>query len=113
MGWVRVSAGPGKPPTSDGNEDCIHSAHRTNKKALGLSALVKGHSERFFADVLRVFNLAAEERASDAARVRARPGPRRLPTRSSCGEEAIVTESYRACCDLLRERRVAHRVRPA
>ena len=97
----------------------------TNRQALGLDQLVKGHPHDFFSNVLRMFNLATEElvdpahlrdwcrRQQEAAEKRATEaakGNRKIKAQKAADEvaawkeETIVTESYRAYCDLLRER---------
>ncbi|MBN1890450.1 MAG: ATP-dependent helicase [Thermoflexales bacterium] len=97
----------------------------THRKALGLDALVKGRPHDFFSDVLHMFNLAteelvasgdllgwcreqqqaAEERAAEAAGGKSKAKARKAADEVELWrEEAIVTEGYRAYCDLLRER---------
>jgi len=96
-------------------------AHRAD---LGLKALVKGRVHDFFSNVLRMFNLATEElvaperlldwcheqqrtaeaRAAEAAKGRSKTKAAKAADEVELWqEEAIVTESYRAYCDLLRE----------
>jgi DNA helicase-2/ATP-dependent DNA helicase PcrA len=100
----------------------------TNRKALGLNALVKGCPHAFFSNVLRMFNLAteelvapesllewcgeqrrsAEERAEDAAEGKSKTKAQKAADEVELWrEEAIVIESYLAYCDLLRERGLA------
>ncbi len=97
----------------------------THRKALGLDALVKGRPHAFFSDVLRMFNLAteelvaperllgwcreqqqaAEQRAAEVAKGKSKTKAQKAADEVELWqEEAIVTESYRAYCDLLRER---------
>jgi DNA helicase-2/ATP-dependent DNA helicase PcrA len=97
----------------------------TNRKALGLDALIKGRKHDFFCDVLKMFNLAteelvapehlldwchqqrqlAEERAVEAAQGKSKTKAQRAANEVDrwC-EEAIITESYTSYCELLRER---------
>jgi len=97
----------------------------TYRKALGLDSLVKGRPHDFFSDVLRMFNLATEELvtpdrllewchaqqqvaeqcAAEAARGKSKTNAQKAADEVELRqEEAIITESYRAYCDLMRER---------
>ncbi len=96
----------------------------THRKALGLNSLVKGRPHDFFSDVLRMFNLATEElvtpnrllewcqeqqQAAEQRAAEAAKGKSKTKAQKSADEvelwqeEAIITDSYRAYCDLLRE----------
>jgi superfamily I DNA/RNA helicase len=97
----------------------------TRRKALGLNALVKGRPYTFFANVLRLFNLATEElvepgqlgdwcecQRADAEALAAEMAGAKSKTKAKKAageferwcEERVVIEAYAKYIDLLRER---------
>lgn len=100
----------------------------TQRKALGLGAIVKGRPHDFFANVLRLFNLATEElvepdclgawcecRRAEAEALAAELAGGRSKTKAQQAageverwcEERVVIDAYRRYVDLLRERGLA------
>lgn len=96
-----------------------------NRAEIGLSGVMKGRPQDFFSAVLRMFNLATEElvgperlldwckaqrQAAETLASEAARGKSKLKAQKAADavelwkEEAIVTESYRSYCGLLRSR---------